>query len=148
MSNYWRMKLPLRWAGAGPADSTRLSELPLPGHGAGRRGAARRACGISQHLTGRRLLEGGLCARASVTGQRETTKLEEGTFQLDIRKKSFPVRAARRWHRLPGEAMDAPSLAVPKARLDGAGGGVSLPLARVRLVIITVPADPNPSVVL
>ena len=42
--------------------------------------------------------------------------------------------AARRWHGLPRAAVDAPSLAVPEARLDGAGGNlgwwpVSLPVA-------------------
>jgi len=30
------------------------------------------------------------------------------------------VRVVRRWHRLPREAVAAPSLAVFKARLDGA----------------------------
>ena len=40
----------------------------------------------------------------------------------------------RHWHRLPREAVDAPSLEVPKARLEGAlvnlvWGEVSLPAA-------------------
>ena len=39
---------------------------------------------------------------------------------MDTRSKFFPVRVARRWHRLPRAAVDAPSLAVSKARLDGA----------------------------
>ena len=47
-------------------------------------------------------------------------KLKEGRFRLGIRKKFFTVRVVRHWHRLPGEAVDAPSLAVFKARLDGA----------------------------
>ncbi|KFQ38271.1 hypothetical protein N332_02714, partial [Mesitornis unicolor] len=47
-------------------------------------------------------------------------KLEEGRFRLGIRKKSFAVRVVRHWHRLPREAVDAPYLAVFKARLDGA----------------------------
>jgi len=40
-------------------------------------------------------------------------KLKKGRFTLDIQKKFFTVR-------LPREAVDAPSLEVFKARLDGA----------------------------
>ena len=40
---------------------------------------------------------------------------------LDIRKKFFTMRVVKPpWHRLPREAVAAPSLAVFKARLDGA----------------------------
>ncbi|KFR11812.1 hypothetical protein N306_09424, partial [Opisthocomus hoazin] len=46
--------------------------------------------------------------------------LEEGRFRLDIRKKFFTMRVVTHWHRLPREAVAAPSLAVFKARLDGA----------------------------
>jgi len=48
------------------------------------------------------------------------SKLKEGRFRLDIRKKFFPMRVVRPWPRLPREAVAAPSLAGFKARLDGA----------------------------
>ncbi|KFQ27798.1 hypothetical protein N332_01202, partial [Mesitornis unicolor] len=51
-------------------------------------------------------------------------KLKEGRFLLDIRKKFFTVRVVRHWHRLPREAVDAPSLEVFKASLDRALGSL------------------------
>ncbi|KFW70722.1 hypothetical protein AS28_13989, partial [Pygoscelis adeliae] len=47
-------------------------------------------------------------------------KLKEGRFELGIRKKFFTMRVMRHWSRLPREVVDAPSLEVFKARLDGA----------------------------
>ena len=51
-------------------------------------------------------------------------KLKQRKFRLDIRKKFFTVRVLRRWHRLPREAVGAPSLAVSEARLDRAWGSL------------------------
>jgi len=61
-------------------------------------------------------------------------KLNKGRLRLDIRKKFFTARVMRHWHRLPREAMEAPSLETFQVRLDGALSNLihlktSLPIA-------------------
>ena len=51
-------------------------------------------------------------------------KLKEGRFGLDIRGRFFTEKVVRCWNRLPREVVDAPSLEVFKARLDGALGSL------------------------
>ncbi|PKU47005.1 hypothetical protein llap_2719 [Limosa lapponica baueri] len=75
-----------------------------------------------QYLKGayRRDGEGLFLGECSDRMRRNSTELKEGRFRLDIRKKLFIVRVMRHWNRLPREVVDAPSLEVFKARLDGA----------------------------
>lgn len=39
-------------------------------------------------------------------------------FLLNIRKHFFPVRVMERWHRLPRELVESPSLEIVKSHLD------------------------------
>jgi len=56
----------------------------------------------------------------SHTTRGNSSKLKEGRFRLDIRKKFFTMRVVKYLNRLPREIVDAPSLEVFKTRLDGA----------------------------
>ncbi|GAB0179446.1 hypothetical protein GRJ2_000409900 [Grus japonensis] len=67
----------------------------------------------------------GLFTRASSDRTRGNGfKLKESRFRIGIMKKFFTVRVMRHWNRLPREVLDAPSLDVFKARLDGAFGNM------------------------
>ena len=46
--------------------------------------------------------------------------MKEGRFRLDVRGKFFTKRVVRCWNRLSRQVVDALSLEVFKARLDGA----------------------------
>jgi len=82
------------------------------------------------------------------------SKLKEGRFRLDIRKKFFPMRVVRPWPRLPREAVAAPSLAMFKARLDGALSTLGwwemslLTAGGWNEMIFKVPSNPNHSRIL
>ena len=50
--------------------------------------------------------------------------MKEGRFRLYFRGKFFIMKMVRCWNRLPREFVDAPSLEVFKARLDGSLGSL------------------------
>jgi len=64
--------------------------------------------------------EGGFTRACSDRTRGNGFKLKEGRFRLDMMKKFFTLKVMRHWPRLPIEAVAAPSLALFKARLDGA----------------------------
>ena len=63
--------------------------------------------------------EGDFLPGPVVIGQ-EAFKLEDGRFRLNIRMKFYLVRVVRHGHGLPREVVDALSVEVFNARLDGA----------------------------
>ncbi|KAK4822958.1 LOW QUALITY PROTEIN: hypothetical protein QYF61_024255 [Mycteria americana] len=65
---------------------------------------------------GDRLFGKACCDRARSNG----FKLREGRFRLELRKKCFTMRVVKRWHRLPREVVEAPSLETFKVGLDEA----------------------------
>ena len=55
---------------------------------------------------------------SGVQRQDKGHKLKQRKFQLNTRKNFFTLRVTEPWHRLPREAVEAPSLEIFKTRLD------------------------------
>lgn len=49
---------------------------------------------------------------------KNSTKLGQGRFRLDVSKKLFAMRVVKHWHRPPREAVDVPRLSVFNRHLD------------------------------
>ena len=79
-----------------------------------------------QYLKGAYKQEGSqLCTRVDNSRTRGNGfKMKEGRFRLYFRGKFFIMKMVRCWNRLPRKVMDALSLEVFKARLDGALGSL------------------------
>lgn len=68
-------------------------------------------------------VEGGAGLCSVVTSDRThgiVTKLYQGSFRLNIRKKIITVRMVKHWNRLPSKVVVAPCLSVVKRHLDNA----------------------------
>jgi len=82
----------------------------------------------------RKAAEGHFARACSDRTRGNGCRLKEGRFRLDRRNTFFTLKVVRPWNRLPRELVDAPSLEVFQARLDGALSHlvywkVSLPMA-------------------
>jgi len=62
--------------------------------------------------------------RESINRRGNDFKLRQRRFRIDIRRKFFTHRVVMHCNRLPREAVDAPSLEMFEARLDGALGNL------------------------